>query len=725
MTSKRLFANLCSENRKRRLWPAALSIAGNFFAQIVYAILMCGVYDRRLLSKLTIIGDVQNEYVTKIAGFANPCVLLIVCGLAFINALQGFSYLFDQRTSDLYGALPVKREKLFDAISLNGVILFVIPYIICHIFVMILGVSKGYLPVSRIPFCIGGALAIIICYCLVYVVCILASVMTGHVVVAALAVFVFMVAGPAIEYIIQCYMLKFMFSYYVSGNWPLNDYISPLWIIFKIANETTYNMKSTIPAAAVLPVVIAAVLAVVFYILCRYLIKKRPAEAAGKAISFKITKPFIKCIISVVVTLYFGLLFWEISESFLGFIFGIVCGLVITHAVIETIYEFDFKASFTHFDTLLISTGVVAIIVMIFLFDPFQYDTWIPRTDRVVTSAISTNYGTGNSYVPSWDGYGTRDVSGYQMKYMKLTDQNSLEPIAMAGARYTKAQRLKNIFDNYAYEYSTGDDDNKSFRSVNVRWDLKDGRSVYRRFSVDFSDKDIFSNFEKIFDSDEYKYGTFGLMNASADEFKSLNYSDLEGYHDLELKTEDREKLIEAYKKDILNQKLEQIKNEKPLIALNLTNPDLAREYSEDRYGIVVYPSYKNLLKFMEDNCISTDWKSGLDSTYNVKVSVYADMNNIEWETSDKEEIKALLDGSMPDSLAYNTFNDDNDATNYWMNVEAHSEYGISNIYLRITDIKKMPEGFRKAIEDYEKKYVDGASIKTGNTGWVSLVSNQ
>jgi hypothetical protein len=52
MTSRRLFADLLKENRKRRLWPIALSVTGNFFAQIVFAFLVIGNYEYRLKNNL-------------------------------------------------------------------------------------------------------------------------------------------------------------------------------------------------------------------------------------------------------------------------------------------------------------------------------------------------------------------------------------------------------------------------------------------------------------------------------------------------------------------------------------------------------------------------------------------------------------------------------------------------------------------------------------------------
>ncbi|MCR5101547.1 MAG: hypothetical protein K6B41_09350, partial [Butyrivibrio sp.] len=204
MTSKRLFVDLCDENRKRRLWPIALSITGNFFAQIVFAFILMSNCEDRLKWDIGVTwAELQSGFFVNVSGLGSIPILLIVFGLALINALNGFGYLFDSRLSDLYGALPVRREKQFDAVCFNGIVIFVIPFVVCHIFTIVVATAKGFVTISSLPLYVLCMLITIILYVLAYMVYVLAAIMTGHVVVAALASGVFTLIGPAVYYGIQ------------------------------------------------------------------------------------------------------------------------------------------------------------------------------------------------------------------------------------------------------------------------------------------------------------------------------------------------------------------------------------------------------------------------------------------------------------------------------------------------------------------------------------------
>ena len=734
MTSKRLFVDLCSENRKRRLWPIALTIAGNFFAQIVFAMLICSSYESRLALQRTTIADVIDAFYKNAASGAGITVLLIVIGLSFINAIQGMSYLFDSRSTDLYGSLPVKREKLFDVASLNGIIIFVIPYVICHFFVIMLGVTKGFVPVSTIPAILLSGISTLICYCMCYFTCTLAAVLTGHVVIAALAAGTFATIGPAIYFAFHTYMEEFFFSYSsFEHDIGVDGYLSPILIIVRVVNAMNELRFSGFEIMQLVPVLVALVLTVVLYFATRFLIKKRPSEAAGKAISFRKTKPFIKCIISVVISLYSGLMFWELSNKFVGFIFGLVCGLIITHAVIETIFEFDFKACLSNIDTLLISTGIVAIIVSIFIFDPFKYDSWLPRTDRVASVGVSSTYGVGHLWVTdkeqtTFDVYPTQVFAdSYQFKNMKMTDMAKVEPITIDGAKWAKENRLKSILRDKDY-YELIDDEAEEEQNrytFEVRWDLKSGKSIYRRFFMNVADEEIAADYDAIYNSEEFKYGTYGLLNASANDFTSVKCTDLDGEHTYQLSEEQRKEFLEAYKKDILAQTADEIRGQMPTMELFL-HDDINNKRGEDFANLFVYPSYKNLNQFLETNGVSSVWSNGGDTIDTLEVWFYGE-EDFSWETADKEEIKTVLENSEPSNL-YNTFYlNKKDSYGGYFYAHGPGKNGYDPIYINVSDVEELPQSLRDVMHEAYKESIENEAFYEVNpeAGWVSLVSNK
>nr|MCR5656591.1 hypothetical protein [Butyrivibrio sp.] len=460
MTSKRLFADLMRENIKRRLWPIALSIAGNFFAQIVMAFMLANRYENRLASAVTNFNDVRVNFFRMCGGMTNPLLIMTVLGLGLINAIQGYNYLFDRRMMDLYGSIPVKRQKLFDVVNLNGILIFVIPFTICHLITMGFGLSRYYLVPQYVPnFLICGVITILM-YILNYEVCVLAASLTGHWIVAVLGCGVFAAIFPAIELMVRELISMFLFSSYIENNDMVVSMISPIGIYEAITSGLFYGSNESqqvfyLGNVAVY-LVLSVIATVIIFAFSRYFVVKRPSESAGKAMAFKVTKPVIKVVIEVVAAFYFGLLIYSFGEASnkLSIIWGIIPGLLIVHAVMETIYEFDFKASFKHLGSLAIAAAICFLMLLGFVVDIFGYESWQPATARIESAAIvggpasNCNIYSTPDYYNGYRTYRSPDQDIFDK--MKITDIENLEKLTVSGAKFSKEKHLQYIMDSEA-----------------------------------------------------------------------------------------------------------------------------------------------------------------------------------------------------------------------------------------------------------------------------------
>ena len=91
-------------------------------------------------------------------------------------------------------------------------------------------------------------------------------------------------------------------------------------------------------------VTIALAASVLFTVVGCFLYKKRPSEAAGKAMAFPVTMPVIRVILVLLSAFGLGVFFWGLRSSTGWAVFGLICGAVICHCTIEIIYHFDFKS---------------------------------------------------------------------------------------------------------------------------------------------------------------------------------------------------------------------------------------------------------------------------------------------------------------------------------------------------------------------------------------------
>jgi len=721
MTSKRSFADLCKENRKRRLWPIALSIAANFFAQIVFIMLLISRYKYRLEHELAVIEDIRRAFFQNVSAPSAP-VVIIVFGLAVVNALQGFSYLSDSKMSDLYGALPMKRSKLFDIMCVNGILVFAVPFIICNIITLIIGIANGFVLWNTIGAYLLSAFTVIAEYVFLYMIAILAAVLTGHIVVAFLGTMVFYGLISFYTFIIQLYEQAFFISYSVfekESSWLEYFPVGPIFeIIAKMQEIKTVSYPiNVLPELAVI-----CVLSIVLYFVCRYLNTIRPSEAAGKAMAFKVTKPLIKIAIMIAVSLSFGLLFYGLSDKVFGLVFGVLCGVVVTHIVMETIYEFDFKASMKHIPSSALAGAVSAFLVAVFIFDLFGYDCWLPNTDRVESCAVTTDMIFDNLRTCMLSNDGTymynMGKDGRVMENMRLSDMSNIEPIELAGAKKTKEIRFEKIFSNNdSYSY----DENATLREISFRWHMKNGKTVDRKFYVDMSDEAILDNFGQIFNTEEFKNACFGILDSTPDEFYALNYTDITGSHIKELSLSEREEMLEALKKDIYSQNFDDLKKESPLIEYTiLGNLGNKRYDGMEIYNFYVFPSFTNTKAFLSSKNLPVEWRDGYEKASVIDMTVYSGEDDYEWSSEDRKDIKETVENAIPYDL-------------YHVNEAVKSEkssdlatLSIGNIFsdtVVITDVDKIPSDLRDIVNKAQDEEETEADSST-DAGWVIHLNN-
>ena len=755
MTSKKLFANLLKENSKRRLWPIALSIAGNFFAQIVFAILMIGRYKERLLEGRTIIEDVRVDFYRNVAGVHSFPITFIIVVLASLIALQGYYYLFDSRQTDLYYSLPVRRQRIFDAFNLVGILTFAIPFVICHIIVVIMGFARGYVELGTIPMLIGSAAISILEYVFFYEVCVLAAVLTGHVVVAALGCAVFFLLGPIVATLKEVMMQIFFVSYMASFRRVLYT-MTPFRAVTDMTEAITGKNIKAVEfhlGAAFVPFLIVLAITLGCYVLSRFLVDRRPAEAAGKSMAFEITKPVIKIVMMVVASFGGGLVMYYTSEfgNIIIFIFGMVCGAIIVHFVIETIFEFDFKASFGHFGSFFAGVLISAAILLICVFDIFGYESWQPMPDRVASVSFSDSLTYSNLKCPSYrtgidDNYYLSDNSQFVDSQMKLTDIENVEKLTRQGAiNAMKQHKASRLFGARYYAYYEMAPDSEYYSNVTVKWTMKNGKEIRRNYMIDLCSDELVEAYRKIFESEEYKLGKIPVLTMDPAEADEIYCDTVDGGYLEKIKGDDLKGLIAAYKDDVLNQTFDDITNEVPSLEVECCADENIRKYGSGTcYNFFVYPSFKKTNEYLEKLDIPTSWRTGEENIKELTLGVSIWDENDDYyhdeyfNTSDKKEIAEVLDNYYPSGILYSSNSvckelrengwELSDEDSIFKDVTFSTSVEDDGGGAELNGFIKYDESLSQNIRDFcfpdSSEKDETSAVKSGTVGWMKCVSN-
>ena len=631
MTSKNSFLFNLRINARRRTWNTALFAVGFFFLMPVSLMLNLSSTvkysaEERLAESL--IEAFRNVIVM------NPFILFAVTIFAMIAAIHGFSYLYSKKKTDLYLSVPVTIEKRFAAIFVNSVLMFVVPYIICLVISLLIAGTYGINDTYIIKMAFAAFGLNLLYYLAVYAVTAIAVMLTGNLPVTVLGACTLLGYENGIRLLISGMFSTYFFTYSSYSDEILyTTWLSPVGVMLKVYSdfsEALYAEESVgniIRNGAVHMIVLAAVFMVIAFLLY----KIRPSESCQKSMAFVKTKTTIKRLIMVPSALIFGLFFESASgNSFAGAVFGIAAGIFLSHAVIQAIYELDLKAVFKDKRSVIYAGIAAAVIFSVFRFDMLGYDRYVPDANKLESGAISLNTPFGNSGNYYDENYDYLNNTNYIMENMNITDTGILTDLA-----YTAQAELNRDFSPSRY------DNNSKIISATVRYTMKNGKSVYRNVKFDYEKNQELMN--RIFADTNFKENYSQLYDTVFDSVANrMESSYSNGFKMTEV--ENRDALIEAYRKDFMAVKFSDIM-EKPADGYIDFSADFISGNNNKHYlsfDFPVYDSFENTVKVLEAENIDLKERISPEDVYSITVYNY----NSEREPvkiTDNEQIEEVI----------------------------------------------------------------------------------
>lgn len=620
MTSRNLYSKLMKEDLKNRLWAVSLIGLVFFFAFPVVAAFQAGSlkdavsYEKELLLYT---GEMKSWL-----SFGSGMTVFLMMMVSLICGMSSFSYLNSRSKVDFYHSIPVKREKLFIANYVNGILILAVPYAVALMLAVVIAVSNGVSGSLLWPLALSGYGLNMVYYILMYSLVVVAAMMTGNLVIGVLGSGVLCFYIPAAVVLIGGYMTTFFQSFvYFQYEDVMNSIgrISPVVeYIYQIGRYASDGVSAMSVITAVAASVLLAVLGCILY-------RIRPSEAAGRAMAFAVSKPVIRILVTILSAMGLGLFFWSMRHTTGWAVFGILCGGIIAHCVIEIIYHFDFKKLFANRMQLVVCLAVSLLGLLAFRYDWTGYDRYLPDADKVKTAAIDisrlnewVSYGEARLRRDGeyeWTSVGSEE---YIFDHMQVGDTRNVLAIAQAGI-----ERLKSGEELWGgtYYYSDRFTEDGVYSTVTICYTLSSGRKVYRRYQVAM--KEIMEPAEQLYADGSYKAGAYPVMNLNIADVAEVRYREVGPETRLnQMTTEEKKELLEAFRLDFSKLSIEQMQKEAPVGLIRfVTMTDAqalaweAREQAlaeqtvgyyryyrgfEEKSYYPVYPSFENTIKILE-----------------------------------------------------------------------------------------------------------------------------
>lgn len=474
---------------------------------------------------------------------------------------------------------------------------------------LLTGVALSYgVPAGRILGAMAGGWALnMLYYALMYSVAVAAMMMTGNIVVGVLGTGVFFFFLPGVMMLLGWYCETFFVTtarYMWSSDqspftWGVR-YLSPFSVYI---NSFGWKMNELVKHVPELICTILAFLAVATLDLELY--RKRPSEAAGKAMAFKKSMPPVRILLVLGIGLAGGMFFWSLQSRLRWGLFGTMVSVVLTHCIVEIIYHFDFKRMFCHRLQLGLCLAAGILAFLSFRYDWYGYDSYIPSKEEIVSASL--DIGVDSSWL-SDKTFETGSDGKLQIRYadpyeyieenMVLTDKEAVMSMVEEGRKRAlegRDERLgirkavaridgyhSNAVSSIGYiggadgptsiflamkTGSKADSEQEKFETnMTVCYRLANGREVRRSYSLPLSA--VMDSYEALYRQDAYKEGMYRILSQKPGQVKQVLYREADQVMDVSQDSRVQEAVLKAYQQDMRELTVEERLVEMPVGSL-------------------------------------------------------------------------------------------------------------------------------------------------------------
>ena len=641
MKSRILSFSVLIETMRKQIWVPALIILGFFLCLPVAGMISMGWLQADGREH----ADMIRVYTEFLAGSNLPFYAMMTVGSAVLAGVSGFSWLHSRVKTDFYHSLPIRREKLFVSQVILDMAYFAVPYLVNLFLAYVVGLMYGVLQGYAVRVSLESFVFQLLFYLLIYFVVVLAMLLSGKVLAGVMGAAVLMFYGPLLDMVLRGTASTF-FSTYANEGLAFSRFLQSFSPVVKYSQMYTAGKYPVLSGKSLLLCVLAAG---ALALLCFYLYKKRPSEAAGRTMAFYRIGKVTQYLMELLVVLGFGIMFCNVAAQARGawLVFGVVFGGVLSHGIIEMIQEGDIRRVMAHKGVLTAAVASSLVVFGICYWDVFRYDEFLPKQEELKAVSIRAD-----------------DYFGYTEEELRVNDQmqKAMEQMASDPQVY---ETLKQVLKTHVGWTSNGggkwierlaavrnSQESVNIRYVRVRYVLASGRTVHRKYLVDYDKSQ--QQLMALYDSQDYKKTIFPLTIMTEEELmnkiESVEISSIDNTFGLPGSQEMKAEFWKTYRAELLQLSSETLRRERPVGKIQL-EADL-RYQSEDgqtmanhEYMVLshqeyyIYPSFVRTLALLERKGIQLPKSIPLESVE--RITVYEDGQ--ERVIEDRSQIREIL----------------------------------------------------------------------------------
>jgi len=582
------------EDLRHKVWMIALSVLGSFLAVAVVWLIGWGNEGRYLSGVMSREVEVLERTLAYFRQFLPVLGAFLAIFMALATGLLGFGYLFHKNRVDTYDSLPVKRSTLFAVIYVDGLLIWLIPFLIFLSVPIVMGMGYagrigGAAAAAEILKLVWRGLLIqVTAFLLVYNLVLVAVMLSGNILNALVsmvllgfgAIGIYGLAVVLFEY----YLKTFYTAEAAAADWMA--YLSPLFSVLNFVVTAADALEDRYEELVWMMLVNLG--AALFLGLCAWVLcKRRASELAEQGIRNR----GVTAVLQTAAGLAAGMCGWMLLVSIVSYqrtiwgCFGAVFAAVFVTGVMDVIFQMDFKAFFAHKFRMAAVVAAALAVCVVFRFDLFGYDTYLPEKEDIAELAVYDR-----EFSSSYAYHVQAEKSA--LDKMHYSDVDASYRLLEYGAGYRPMTS----------EYTAA---GKNYEEVAVKVTLKNGRSYYRSYRVP-ADKELLW---PIYTSEEYLKSNYLISDETMAELAGFVLN-REGSGTIVESAEAAEAVARAYNQDVMERPEAVLSGEGVLLARILLDIAAGQNGKLSAYALQIYSGMEHSVEALRQlgygQCVGT-----------------------------------------------------------------------------------------------------------------------
>lgn len=624
--------------------------------------------------------------------------------LAVVAAMSVFHYLHSRNQTDFYHALPLRRGQLFALNTATGLLAVVPAYIIGMMLNCAVIAGYGYgdaILWKRLLLSMALHLA---GFLLIYAVSILCAILCGNTLVALFGC-AWLQGGIMVGVFCVELLLDIMYPTRVVTA-MMHPWLSPIAYMADMCGtmgesyygvglhdeaQTSALTSSELLRRAVIPMLIVLAIAIAVLGLSYALYRVRKSEKTGQSMAFAATELPLKMLMTIVVAIGSGLVFYGTTNDLVGLYIGMILGGVVISCIIEIIYDMDFHSLLHRWKSTVVFGIVCAVVVACMAFDVTGYNTKLPAREDIASANLVSS-------VDSWRGCTTNNslddlakIAGQERdsdtNLYETENLDTMYAIAQYGVDQIK-QFGNRINNDDIYENGSG--------NYTVTFTLKNGKTFSRTYYADWNDEELTDKTADLRTTEEYREkfsseANVSKYNKGVGALVPFTWQELESTATREINdSEQIATVLEALRKESAKLDKKYLAENAPVAMLRVVNTQSKK--NADQHNTTAYRNWNN----SDDGWYDEDTGSYIYGNNYINMPIYA---------SETETLQLLT--KYCEFPAANTLVDPNEIVK--MNQDQYDENGeyAPVVYTQEEDAKAIAEACKYLLPQAVEANID------------------